>query len=362
MIKSNFWKSKRVFVTGHTGFKGSWLCLMLHMLGANVTGFALNPPTNPSLFELARVDEIVNSIIGDITDYQKLETAMLANEPEVVIHMAAQPLVLESYKNPVLTYATNVMGTVHCLEAVRKCSSVKAIINITTDKCYENKEWVWGYRENDPVGGHDPYSNSKACAELVTSSYRDSFFSLKQPKVPVVGLASVRAGNVIGGGDWADNRLVPDCVQAFLQGENIKIRNPVAVRPWQHVLEPLNGYLLLAQKLYNDPAAYSGGWNFGPEDSDARPVEWIVRYLCAKWEGLVECEMDSISYPHEANYLKLDCSKAKTMLGWYPVWNLEKALDKVIDWAIAFKEKRNIREICLQQIDNYMNDYRRGTR
>jgi CDP-glucose 4,6-dehydratase len=267
--------------------------------------------------------------------------------------MAAQPLVRESYKNPVDTYAINIMGTVNRLEAVRKCSTVKSILNVTTDKCYENKEWPWGYRESEPLGGYDPYSNSKACSELVTSSYRNSFFNPNEYNSHGVGMGSARAGNVIGGGDWAADRLIPDCVRALLGGEKIFIRNPNAIRPWQHVLEPLCGYLLLAQKLYENGQHYAEGWNFGPNDDDAKPVDWIVKKMCNLWSENAGYEIDSSKYPHEAHYLKLDCSKAKTALGWFPKWNLEQAIDKVVEWTLAYQENKNLMEVSLKQIEYY---------
>lgn len=356
MKDRKFWNNKRVFITGHTGFKGSWLCLWLHWLGAEVTGYALNPPTNPSLFEQCQIDKLVNSIIGDVRDLELMTKSMLTAKPEIVIHMAAQPLVRESYKNPVGTYAVNVMGTVNLFEAVRNCGNVKAVINVTTDKCYENKEWVWGYRENEQLGGYDPYSNSKACSELVTSAYRNSFFNPAFYHHHGVAVASARAGNVIGGGDWAADRLVPDCIRALLKEETILIRSPGAIRPWQHVLEPLSGYLALAQKLYKNGPRYAQGWNFGPDDNDAKPVEWIVQKLCSKWGANAVYEIDRREHPHEANYLKLDCSKAKVELGWYPKWNLEQAIDKIIEWAKAYKNIQDIREICLRQVKDYCNE------
>ncbi len=359
MLEKNFWCGKKVFLTGHTGFKGSWLCLWLHYLGAKVTGYALSPPTKPNLFELCQAEQFITSIIADIKDREKLQKAMLAAEPEIIIHMAAQPLVREAYLNPVETYATNIMGTVHLLEAVRVCKSVKAVVNVTTDKCYENMEWVWGYRENDALGGYDPYSASKACSELVTSSYRNSYFNPREYQVHGVGIASARAGNVIGGGDWAKDRLIPDCIRALTKGEKIIIRNPKAVRPWQHVLEPLGGYLLLAQKLYQASPQYTGAWNFGPNDDDAQTVEWIVKQIYTKLgqkniletnEQLCTFDITQGESPHEANYLKLDCSKAKSELGWSTKWNLEQALDKVIEWLEAYQENQDIKEVCFQQI------------
>ncbi len=351
----DFWKGKKVFITGHTGFKGSWLSLWLQSVGSEVTGYALIPPTQPSFFELCKVDELVYSIIADIRDGERLDKAMQMASPEVVIHMAAQPLVRESYRNPVDTYAINVFGTVNLLEAVRKCDSVKAVVNVTTDKCYENKEWVWGYRENEPLGGYDPYSSSKACSELVTAAYRNSFFNPKDYANHGVSLATARAGNVIGGGDWATDRLIPDCIRALLKNEKIIIRNPYAIRPWQHVLEPLSGYLALAQKLYEDGPEYAEAWNFGPNDEDAKPVEWVVRELCEKWGEGASYEIDKGEHPHEAHYLKLDCSKAMSQLGWAPRWDLEKAIDSIIEWTRAYNERQGIREVCLKQIEEYAN-------
>jgi CDP-glucose 4,6-dehydratase len=353
---SSFYKNKIVFITGHTGFKGSWLCLWLHLLGAKVIGYALNPPTNPSLFDLCRIDEFMRSTIADVRDGVSLTNAMLAAKPDIVIHMAAQPLVRDSYKIPVETYATNVMGTVNLFEATRHCKTVKAVINVTTDKCYENKEWVWGYRESEPLGGYDPYSNSKGCSELVTSAYRSSYFNPKDHAAHGVGVASARSGNVIGGGDWASDRLVPDCIRAILKGEKVIIRNPQAIRPWQHVLEPLTGYLMLAQKLYEDGPRYSEAWNFGPDGSDAKPVEWLVKELCAKWGGNASYALDTGKHPHEAHYLKLDCSKAKTVLGWRPLWDLEKAIDSVIEWTKAYAGKRDVTAACMKQIAAYSKE------
>jgi CDP-glucose 4,6-dehydratase len=352
----NFWKGKKVFITGHTGFKGSWLCLHLHFLGADVTGYALEPPTQPSLFELCSIDRIVKSIFADIRDFIKLKDALNKSKASVVFHMAAQPLVLSSYNNPIETYSINVMGTVNLLEAVRKCKGVKAVVNVTTDKCYENREWVWGYREIDPLGGHDPYSNSKACSELITAAYRYSFFSEDSYLKHHVGIATARAGNVIGGGDWSKDRLIPDCVRAFLKGEKVVIRNPVAVRPWQHVLEPLSGYLRLAQKLCEDGAKFSGAWNFGPEDADVKTVKWVVEKLCEKWGNKVSYEIDKKKYPHEACYLKLDCSKARNLLGWKPKWNLEKAINMVVEWTKVYRNKGDVKDACLKQIEEYFNN------
>jgi CDP-glucose 4,6-dehydratase len=352
VIDRTFWKNKKVFITGHTGFKGSWLCLWLHQLGAKTSGYALDPPTDPSLFELAGIDRFVRSTIADVRDGAALSKAMSAADPEIVIHMAAQPLVRDSYKIPVETYSINVMGTVNLFEAVRKCGSVKTVVNVTTDKCYENKEWVWGYREQEPLGGYDPYSNSKACSELVTAAYRSSYFNPSEHGIHGVGIASARAGNVIGGGDWASDRLIPDCARSLLNNEVIRIRSPHAIRPWQHVLEPLSGYLLLAQELFRDGAGFSEAWNFGPEERDARPVEWIVRTLCSRW-GNGAYEVDKGKHPHEAHYLKLDCSKAKARLGWKPRWALERSLDSIIEWTRAYRDKRPVLDVCMKQIDEY---------
>jgi CDP-glucose 4,6-dehydratase len=351
-----FWQGKKVFLTGHTGFKGSWLCLWLSRMGAHVTGYALDPPTDPSLFELARVGELVDSRIADVRDQERLKAEMVRASPDVVIHMAAQPLVRDSYRIPVETYAINVMGTVHLLEAVRSCPGVKAVVNVTTDKVYENREWVWGYRENEPFGGYDPYSNSKGCSELVTASYRSSFFNPQCFGEHGVGLASARAGNVIGGGDWATDRLLPDIIRSLLAGEPVRIRNPQAIRPWQHVLEPLSGYLALAQKLYEDGAHYAEGWNFGPADDDARPVEWIVQRMCRQWGNGARYDIDNGEHPHEAHYLKLDCSKAHSGLDWHPRWNLEKALDSIIHWTERYRSGDDLQNACLEQIADYTGE------
>jgi CDP-glucose 4,6-dehydratase len=343
-----FWRGKRVFLTGHTGFKGSWLSLWLQNLDADLTGFALQPPTRPSLFEEARVADGMRSLIGDIRDLSALQQAIQASKPEIVIHMAAQPLVRYAYQNPVETYATNVMGTVHVLEAVCNTPGVKAVVNVTTDKCYENKEWLWGYREDEPMGGHDPYSNSKGCSELVTSAYRRSFFQDKG-----IALASARAGNVIGGGDWAADRLIPDILRAFEKSQPVIIRNPYATRPWQHVLEPLSGYLTLAERLCTGGQACAEGWNFGPHDDDARPVQWIVEHMVSSWGNGASWQLDGGEHPHEANYLKLDISKAKARLGWQPRWALSVALEKITAWHHAYMAATDMHKFTMQQIANY---------
>jgi CDP-glucose 4,6-dehydratase len=352
---NGIYKNRKVLITGHTGFKGSWLCLLLNQLGADVYGYALEPPTNPSLFIEAKIGEIMTSHIGDIRDYNHLLKVILEVQPEIVIHMAAQPLVRESYKNPVETYSINVMGTVHLLEACRNIQSVKAIVNVTTDKCYENREWHWGYRENEPMGGYDPYSNSKGCSELVTSSYRNSYFNPTQYAEHGVAVASARAGNVIGGGDWADDRLIPDFIRAISKGDEVKIRSPYAIRPWQHVLEPLTGYLTLAAKLFTEGTAYAQAWNFGPDDKDAQNVEWITSTICALWGEGASFEVETNPQPHEANYLKLDCSKAKAELNWVPKWDIETTLKSIVNWNKAYLFGENIREVTIDQINQYFS-------
>lgn len=343
-----FWAGKRVFLTGHTGFKGSWMALWLQKMGAQVTGFALAPPTSPALFEIANVATGMTSIIGDIRDRDVLEAALLAADPEIVIHMAAQPLVRASYDDPVGTYATNVMGTVHLLEAVRKAPSVRAVCVVTTDKCYENREWVWGYREDEAMGGHDPYSNSKGCSELVTLAYRRSFFGEGK-----AAIASGRAGNVIGGGDWAIDRLVPDILRAVADGDPVLIRNPLATRPWQHVLEPVSGYLVLCQALWNEPTSAAQAWNFGPRDEDAKPVQWIVERMCERWGDGAGWTRDESVQPHEANYLKLDISKARTGLGWQPRWSLSEALDRIVAWHRAWLSGVDMHDYCLHELERF---------
>lgn len=353
MEMKNSWRDKRVFLTGHTGFKGAWLSIWLDSLGAKVTGYALKPPTKPSLFELAKLGRRVDSHIGDVRDAAKLRKVLLAARPEVVIHMAAQPLVRLSYKEPALTYGTNVMGTVNLLDAVRACPSVKAVVNVTTDKCYENKEHARAFSEDEPMGGYDPYSSSKGCSELVTAAYRNSYFNPSEYKTHGVALATARAGNVIGGGDWADDRLIPDMIRAALKGEKVLIRSPRAIRPWQHVLEPLSGYLLLAEKLYKHGPEYAQAWNFGPDAGDAKDVEWIVKRMFGKWTEAPGYVIDKGRHPHEAHYLKLDSSKARRELGWAPRWHIGTAIDRIIDWTRAYQDSRNMREVSLAQIKEY---------
>lgn len=350
-INPSFWKGKRVFLTGHTGFKGSWLSLWLVELGAIVKGYALNPPTKPSLFEQTKVGGKIESEIGDIRDFKQLKMSLVNFNPDILIHMAAQPLVRQSYKDPLETYETNVMGTAKVLEAARSCQNLKAIVNVTTDKCYENKEWVWGYREDEPLGGYDPYSSSKGCAELVTSAYRRSFLAEQG-----IGLASARAGNVIGGGDWAEDRLVPDILRAFENNKPVIIRNPASTRPWQHVLEPLSGYLILAQNLYQKPQEFAEAWNFGPYEDDAKRVDWILNYMVEKWSG-ASWALDKNAQPHEAGYLKLDISKAKTRLNWHPSWRLNHTLSKIIDWHQGWLNKEDMHIACLNEINEFTREF-----
>ena len=350
-VQASFWDGKRVFLTGHTGFKGSWLSIWLQTMGANVKGYALAPATTPSLFTEANVAIGMESEIGDIRNAEQISSSMVSFDPEVLIHMAAQPLVRLSYREPVVTYETNVMGTINVLEAARKCSNLKAIVNVTTDKCYENREWVWGYRETEPMGGHDPYSNSKGCAELVTSAYRLSFFNTSNS----AALSSARAGNVIGGGDWSDDRLIPDILKSFERNKPVIIRNPSATRPWQHVLEPLSGYLILAQKLFSEGKMFAEGWNFGPRDEDVKTVEYILDHMVDKWGKGASWKLDSSPQPHEAQLLKLDISKATNRLKWYPKWSLKTTLDSIIEWELARLDKNDMREFTSKQIQSYQS-------
>jgi CDP-glucose 4,6-dehydratase len=347
-VRPAFWQGKRVLLTGHTGFKGSWLSLWLQSLGAQLRGVALAPPTTPSLFDEADVAANMEHRIADIRDSGAVQLQLLEFQPEIVIHMAAQSLVRLSYRQPIETYATNVMGTVHVLEAARQAGCVRAIVNITTDKCYENVERTAGYREDEPMGGHDPYSSSKGCVELLSSAWRRSFL-----RDAGIAIATARAGNVIGGGDWASDRLVPDILRALASGQAVLIRNPDAVRPWQHVLEPLSGYLVLAERLFEQGQAYAEGWNFGPSDADARTVRWIVEHLCKAWGGDARWTLQGGQHPHEAGYLKLDISKAAQRLQWAPRWHLEAALSHIATWHRAWREGQDVRAVCMNQISEY---------
>lgn len=348
-----YWVGKRVFVTGHTGFKGSWLCLLLQNMGAKVMGYALQPPTSPNLYQQAGVGDGMESTIADVRDLQVLEASIKAFKPDFVFHLAAQPLVRRSYTEPVETYATNVMGTVNLLEAVRGAGSVRAVVNVTSDKCYENREWIWGYRENEAMGGYDPYSSSKGCAELVTAAYRRSFFSAPPEHGLVPSVATARAGNVIGGGDWADDRLIPDIMKAFAAGAVVNIRSPMATRPWQHVLEPLRGYLMLAQRLGKGEC--SEGWNFGPADADVRPVQWVTERLREYWGGGTVDYADKTPALHEAGLLRLDSSKAMANLGWIPKWTLEEALSNTVSWYKAWASGEDLGHVTQAQIESYLS-------
>ena len=347
-MNRDFWRGRKVFVTGHTGFKGGWLALWLADLGAEVHGYALAPPSEPSFFDVTGLHRrLRTSTIADVRDAARLASALRDARPEIVLHLAAQSLVRYSYGAPVETYAVNVMGTAHLLEAVRHSPGVRAVVNVTTDKCYENREWLWAYRENEQLGGYDPYSSSKACSEIVTAAYRRSFLDAAGIRV-----ASARAGNVIGGGDWAGDRLIPDFLRALDAGETLTIRSPGAIRPWQHVLEPVAGYLGLAEKLHTDGADYAEAWNFGPAQSDARTVQAIVEYLCTKVPG-ARWQHDRNPQPHEANYLKLDSTKAHTRLGWHPRWDLGTALAKTLEWHQAWRGGSDMTDASLRQIRSY---------
>uniref|UniRef100_A0A9E7ZVH5 CDP-glucose 4,6-dehydratase n=1 Tax=Bosea sp. NBC_00436 TaxID=2969620 RepID=A0A9E7ZVH5_9HYPH len=353
MLNRSFWKNRKVFVTGHTGFKGAWLSLWLEALGADVTGYALDPPTEPNLFEQARVAECVHSIHGDVRDLAHLQAAMAACAPDVVIHMAAQSVVRTSYEHPVDTYATNVMGTVHLMEAVRQLERPCVVVNVTSDKCYDNREWVWGYRESDAMGGHDPYSNSKGCSELVTNAYRDSYFPPETLSRHGVAVASARAGNAIGGGDWTANQLIPDLIRAFIDRRPCRIRNPAAIRPWQFVLMPLHGYLLLCERLAEDGARFASGWNFGPAEADARPVSWIADKLVSSWGEGASWAQDGTPHPAEAQLLRLDTSKARTLLNWHPVLQLDQSLLWIVEWYEAFQAGKDLQSLTRRQIERY---------
>jgi CDP-glucose 4,6-dehydratase len=353
IMDSNFWQGKRVLLTGHTGFKGSWLSLWLQSIGVDLWGYALEPPTNPSLFEVARVADGMTSVMGDIVDYAHLHQVVAAFRPEIVIHMAAQSVVGTSYLDPVANYRANVMGTVHLLEAIRQVGGVRAVVNVTSDKCYENREWVWGYRETDPLGGYDPYSSSKACAELVTAAYRNSFFNPTNYLEHGVAIATARAGNVIAGGDWTANGLVADITRSLLQQQPIIIRNPSAIRPWQHVLDALNGYLTLAENLYAKGSAFAEAWNFGPDESDIKPVGWLVDRLLALWGDGATWEQDRAYRPHEANSLSLDCAKVRLKLGWKPQIALAQSLEQIIAWTKAYHSGADMQQVTNAQIEKF---------
>ena len=352
-LNRGFWKNRRVFLTGHTGFKGSWLSLWLSTMGAEVVGYALDPPTSPSLYQQAGIHSDLHSIIGDIRDYQKLKDAIADFKPQVVLHLAAQSVVRTGYEDPVGTYASNVMGTVHLLEAIRTLKHRCVVVNVTSDKCYENREWVWGYRENEPMGGHDPYSNSKGCSELVTAAYRDSYFAPEALEEHGVALASARAGNAIGGGDWTAFQLIPDLMRAFAAGQPCLIRNPLSYRPWQFVLEPIRGYLLIAERLVEKGAEFASGWNFGPVEDDAKPVCWIADTLSTKWGRGSSWVRDSGYAPSEARALKLDASKSAAFLGWRPVLRIEQTLSWIVEWYQALENNADMRSVTLEQIRRY---------
>ncbi len=351
VIRPEFWRAKKVLVTGHTGFKGSWLAIWLQSLGAEVIGIALEPDSEPNLFQQADVEKGMTSVIGDICDLDLLVETVQQFQPDIIFHLAAQALVRESYLDPVETYQTNVIGTMNVLEAIRNCNSVQAAVMVTTDKCYDNKEWQWPYRENDRLGGHDPYSSSKACAELLIDSYRRSFFTNPDS----AAIASARAGNVIGGGDWAKDRLIPDILSAYNSQQDLKIRYPEAIRPWQHVLEPLHGYLLLAEKLFAGGFDYAQAWNFGPLNDSVKSVRWIADYFAQRWPEF-NWQLDGNEQLHEAGILKLDCSKAHEQLGWQPNWNLQQALDRIIVWTELFNEQHDMKQVCLDQIADYVRE------
>lgn len=353
MLNRSFWKDRCVFLTGHTGFKGSWLSLWLRALGADVTGYSLDPPTQPNLFEQAEVANSVRSIRGDIRDFARLKATMAECRPTVVIHMAAQSVVRQGYNDPIETYSSNVMGTVHLFEAVRQLGRPCAVVNVTSDKCYANREWVWGYREDEPMGGRDPYSNSKGCAELVTTAYRESFFPPSLIERHGVAVASARAGNAIGGGDWTSDQLIPDLVRAFLAKQSCVIRNPSAIRPWQFVLEPLRGYLTLAERLSEDASHFASGWNFGPVEGDAKPVSWIADALARSWGHGASWNHDVGTHPREAHFLKLDASKASAYMDWHPVLPLNRALEWIVEWYRAFQTGADLPRLTRTQIERY---------
>ena len=348
MNQLDFYRGKKVLVTGHTGFKGSWLCKMLAMAGAEVTGYSLEPPTSPSLFALSHMEEQMYSVIGDVRDLAHLKQVMEETQPEIVLHLAAQPIVRDSYKDPVYTYETNVMGTVNMLECIRQTNCVRSFLNVTTDKVYHNNEWEWGYRETDPLDGYDPYSNSKSCSELVTHSYKNSFFADGS-----VAISTARAGNVIGGGDFANDRIIPDCIRAAGEGKTIGVRNPHSTRPFQHVLEPLCAYLMIAQKQYED-GSYAGYYNVGPDDKDCVTTGELVELFCEAWGEGQTWENHFVGGPHEANFLKLDCSKIKHTFGWKPVWGVKEAIEKTVEWSKAWLAGADINAVMQQQILDFV--------
>lgn len=350
-----FWKNKRVLITGHTGFKGSWLSLWLQTRGAYVIGYSLDPPSTPNFFNIGNIDEDMISVHGDVCDLEHLKNTVVAHRPEIIIHMAAQSLVRYSYSHPVETYSSNVMGTVNVLESVRQVGGVKVVLIITSDKCYENRETLVGYKESDPMGGYDPYSSSKGCAELVTAAYRNSFFSPADFSRHGVAVASTRAGNVIGGGDWAEDRLIPDIIRSTLEQKSVVIRYPDAIRPWQHVLEPLNGYLQLAEHLWTQGAEFTGGWNFGPDNDDCKPVHWILETLNTQWKGGIKWDQTSAENPHEATYLSLDCDKSKRLLGWSPKLELATALELLVEWYQGYADNDNMRDLSIKQLTYFEN-------
>jgi CDP-glucose 4,6-dehydratase len=353
VLNRNFWKGRKVLITGHTGFKGSWLSLWLSSLGADLSGYALRPPTEPSLFRQANVQECVSTMFADVRDFSQLKGVIADRKPEIILHLAAQSVVRAGYDDPIETYSSNVMGTVNLFEAVRQLEHHCAIVNVTSDKCYENREWVWGYRENEPFGGHDPYSNSKGCVELVTSAFRDSYFQPDAIERHGVALGSARAGNAIGGGDWTKDQLIPDLFRAFTEGKPCLIRNKTAIRPWQFVLEPLRGYLLLAEKLSENAPKFASGWNFGPGDSDAKPVGWIADAAARLWGGGASWVLDGTPCPKESHFLKLDASKAAAGLDWRPVLPLCDALEWITDWYRACHSGADLERFTRDQIARY---------
>jgi len=354
-MDASFWENKRVLVTGHTGFKGSWLSLWLQTRGANVIGYSLAPPTTPNFFEIGDIARSMTSVHGDIRDLEHFKDTVKTYQPEIIIHMAAQSLVRYSYDHPVETYSTNVMGTVNILDTIRQLGGVKVVLVITSDKCYENRETMVGYKESDPMGGYDPYSSSKGCTELVTTAYTNSFFPPDRFSDHGIAIASTRAGNVIGGGDWGEDRLIPDIMRSCLGDQPLTIRYPDAIRPWQHVLEPLNGYLELAEHMWAHGTGFNGGWNFGPDKDDCKPVHWILETLNNKWNGGIQWEQSSNKNPHEATYLSLDCSKSKQLLGWSPRLNLTTALELLVDWYQGYSNNDNMRDLSINQLTYFEN-------